>query len=461
MPVWKEPHWSEGMLLLPQHLQNAHRYWESMIGACWQASAPFPWGFAEVVISDPQIRDGVLAIERCRMRTPEGTWIVVPDNTDIAPRPFLDVLGRAPAGNMTAALAVPRLHEIRPNASYEVRGDGQPIRYQIEPLERKDENSGDNPQQIEVHSIQGRLLLGDEINIPGFEAVPLAKLYLSGEEGGVPRRDESFIPPLLCVGASAELQHMVKQVLHEIGARNKELASEAEKREMSFRSGLAEHVERLMMLHVLNESLGWLRQTSVIGELRPYEVYAELCRLAGRLSVFNTGRAIMEYPIYDHLKIGENFRLVCDHIRALLRPFGPGVVKWRDFQPRPAGNGLQVALEEEWLAEGCEMYVGVHCKTMDEMELDQLLKRMDWKIASLDDVDQRFTAGLNALELRPVRTATGILPSSPEIKYYQVFRDAELWPSVRSTKTLAIRYSPAGQARLEGMLFRIYIVVNR
>jgi len=250
-------------------------------------------------------------------------------------------------------------------------------------------------------------------------------------------------------------------VLHEIGARNKELAAEAQKREMSFRSGIEEHVERLLMLHVLNECLASLRQLAAIMELRPFVLYTELCRLAGMLSVFNSERTVMEYPTYDHLRIGENFRLVCEHIQALLRPFGPGAVKWRDFQPREAGNGLQVVLEEEWLGEGCELYVGVHCKTMDDNELDQLLKSMDWKIASLDDVDLRFTGGLNGLELRPVRASTGMLPSSPEIKYYQIFRDSELWPKVRESRTLAMRYSPAGQARLEGMLFRIYVVIGR
>ncbi len=460
MVNWKEPHWSEGMLLLPQHLQNAQRYWEGLLGAAWQTSAPFSWGFGELVLSDAQIRDGVLVVERCRLRTPEGTWIVVPDNTEIAPRPFLDQLERSPEG-MLAALAVPRLHEIRPNATYDAGTDGQPTRYLIEPLDRKDENSGDNPQQIEVHSLRGRLLLGEEINTPGYEAVPMVRLYLSGEEGGAPRRDELFIPPLIWVSASEDLCRMIREVLHEIGARSKELAAEAEKREMSFRSGVEEHVERLMMLHVLNESLAWLRQFSTIRELRPYVLYAELCRLAGMLSVFSSERLVMEYPVYDHSRIGENFRLVCDHIRALLRPFGPGLVKWRDFQPRETGDGLEVTLEEEWLSESCELYVGIHCKTMDDTELDQLLKSMDWKIASSQDVDQRFTGGLNGLELRPVRTATGILPSSPEIKYYQVFRDAELWPKVRETRTLAIRYSPAGQARLEGMLFRIYVMMSR
>jgi len=41
-----------------------------------------------------------------------------------------------------------------------------------------------------------------------------------------------------------------------------------------------------------------------------------------------------------------------------------------------------------------------------------------------------------------------------------VHRDEELWPKVRDSKTLAMRYSPAGQAKLEGVLFRIYVVTT-
>jgi len=459
VPIWKEPHWSEGMLLLPQHLQVAQRHADAQMAAAWDHAAPFAWGFAALEIPEPAIRNGVVGVARCRLRTPEGTWVVVPDNTEVAERPFEEELDKSPDG-MLVHLAVPRLHEVRPNASYEPVIDGQPTRYLIEPLERKDENSGDNPQQIEVRSFQGRLLLGGEAQLPNFESVPIARLFRSGEEGGAPRLDVSFIPPLLRIGASPELMSWLKLVLNDLGARNKELAAEVAKREMNFRSGVEDHLERLLMLHVLNQGLAWLRQLLAVDDTRPHVAYAELCRLAGQLSVFSGERRVLEYPTYDHRKLGEIFKLVCEHVRALLQPFGPGVIRWRDFGPRETGTGLQVQLEPDWLTDRCEMYVGVHCGTLDEHELDRLLRSLDWKIAALEDVDTRFTGGLPGLELRPIRTATGLLPASKEIKYYQVMRDAELWPRVKESRLLAVRYSPAGQAKLEGVSFRVYVVMS-
>lgn len=459
MPNRKEPHWAEGMLLLPQHLQVAQRYQESLIGAACDLT-PFAWGYAALEIATAGIKDGVVALERCAARTAEGTWLVVPDNTDLAPRKLDEALDRTPDG-VTIYLAIPRLHEIRPNATFDETVEGPPVRHLIEALERRDENTGDNPKAVEVHALRGRLLLGEERDLPGYELLPLARAYRSAEEGGAPRLDQHFIPPLLRCAASPALARLLREVVNDVGARNQELANEAEKREMGFATGVQEHVERLLMLHVLNEGLARLRTLVHATELHPFPVYAELCRLGGALAVFGGDRRVAEYPPYDHNKLGEIFRLVCEHVRALLRPFGPGTVQWRDFQPRDTGNGLMVTLDEAWLGEGADFFVGVHAEALDEVETDRLLRGIDWKIAALDDVDTRFAGGLNGLELRPVRGATGLLPSNPAIKYYRVHRDDELWPKVRDSRSLAMRYSPSGQARLENVSFRIYVVISR
>ncbi len=465
MPHWREPHWAEGMLLLPQHLQAAHRFWDTMLGAAWDTSNPFSWGFDELVLSDAQIRNGIVGVERCRARTPQGTWVCVPENTHIAPRPLGDALTRSPDG-LTVYLAIPKLHEIRPNAAYEAPADGRPMRFCVEPLELRDENTGDNAQQIDIHVLSARLLFGDESRAPGFELLPVVRVLLSGEEGGIPRRDETFVPPLLRVGAWPELQRMVAAVVHEASARNRELAAEAKSHEMSFRSGIEEHTERLLMIHVLNQSLGYLRQMVAVAETRPFTAYVELCRLAGQLSVFNPDRdvnpdrSVKDYALYDHAELGKNFSLLCKHIHELLRAFSIGLVKWRDFEARPRGEGLQVALEDDWLTGRRDMYVGVHCSTMDDTELDGVLKGMNWKIAALEEVDMLFQAGLLALELRPVRGATGILPASPDIKYYRIMHDPERWPKVEAGKVLAIRYAPDVHTKLEGIRFRIYVVLR-
>jgi type VI secretion system protein ImpJ len=458
MRNWKEPHWSEGMLLLPQHMQIAHRFWDAMVAAVWDSS-PFSWGLAELVLAEAQIRNGSFAVQRCTLRTPDGTWLVVPDNAEVADRRFGEWLDKSPDG-MLVYVGVPRLHEIRPNATCEVGTDGRPVRYFVEALERNDENTGENAQQVEVHSYRGQLFFGDESKTPGYETIPIARLYRSGEEGGAPRRDTTYIPPVLRIGASDELMRMLKEIVNDVGARATELAAEVGKREMSFRSGAAEHVERLLMLDTLNTATAYFRQVAGVLDYKPHAVYLELCRLAGQLAVYSDPRSAPEYPIYDHYALTEQFRLICEHIRALLRPFATGNLQWRDFVPRESGKGLRVAIDEAWLSDQCEMYVGIHDPAHDDVELDRLLKSMNWKIASEEDVDGRYDAGLHGLSLQPVRAAMGVLPAGKDIKYYQVFRDDEVWPKVKVSQTLAIRYSPAGQARLEGIKFKVYVVTT-
>jgi len=460
VPNWREPHWSEGMLLLPQHLQVSHRYWEAMLGEAWRTSNAFSWGFDELILSDAQIREGEIGVERATLRTHDGTWAVVPENAEIAPRKLDEHLAGSPDGLMVY-LAVPRLREHRPNAQYTTEKDGQQTRYRVERVELWDENTGDNAQQVETHALQTCLLFGAESERPGYETLPMARVYLSGEEGGVPKRDASYVPPLMRMGASDDLQRLIRDVVHEAGARARELAAEAKKEGMKLSSGVGEHIERLLMLHTLNQALGWFRQVMAIPEARPHVVYAELCRLAGSLSIFSDDLVIMDYPPYDHFRIGENFGQVCGHILELFQRLSVGRVKWRDFQPRDDGEGLQVPLEEDWVARRRDLYVGVVCTSMDEAELDMLLKGLNWKIASIGEVDQLYRAGLPGLTLRPVRTATGILPGDAAIKYYQIMYDEERWPKIEANKVLAIRYSPDAQSKLEDIAFRIYVVLEK
>jgi predicted component of type VI protein secretion system len=256
-------------------------------------------------------------------------------------------------------------------------------------------------------------------------------------------------------------------VVHDAGARDRELAAEAKRAGMSFRTGVFEHVERLLMLHILNESVAVLRQMIAMPDLRPWQAYFELCRLAGKLSVFNADprinpdRAVREYPSYDHNAIGPHFTLLCDHIRALLKALAVGTFEWRDFEPRPDREGLQVELKEEWLDGRREMFVGVLCGGLDESQLDATLKGIDWKIASADEVDMIFNTGDYGLELRPVRGVGG-LPINPEIKYYKVHRDVNHWPKVEAGHVLAIRYSSGAQARLQelNIRFRVYVLMR-
>lgn len=464
----KEPHWAEGMLLLPHHLQYSQRYWEQLLGASWDTSGPHAWGFEELVLSDGQIQNGILEISRCRARTRKGTWVVVPGlnkpgNTRVAERDFSPELERSPDGLMLY-LAIAPLEEFTPNASYPSVSSDHGTRYLIEPVEIVDENTGQNPQQMEVRELHARILVGEERNLPvyeKYETLPLVRVYRAGEVGGNAAIDVSFVPPMLQIGASERLTSLMKEVVADVAARNRDLAAEVSRKDISFSGASGDQVEQLFRLHVLNESLAVLRQTMGLNELRPYHVYLELCRLGGRLAVFHS-QAVNEYPAYNHEDLGTIYESVCSHIRALLKPLDSTTVKKRAFEKREGDLGLQVKLDPDWLRDSSHFYVGVHCKALTPEELDTLLVA-DWKIAALDEVDEIFDLGLTGLSFERVHGSISWLPVRDEIKYYAISRTPERWPRVKESQQLGIRYSMSARERLESekVEFFIYVVLEQ
>ena len=68
---------------------------------------------------------------------------------------------------------------------------------------------------------------------------------------------------------------------------------------------------RLRKISALNGASSCLDAITYPGCLHPAAIYTELCRLAGHLSVFHSGRlSLLDPPIYDHEYPGPCFRVL-------------------------------------------------------------------------------------------------------------------------------------------------------
>lgn len=435
MSIWTEINWAEGMFLRPHHLQMLHRYGETISTAALNTVSAYNWGFSELEISTEAVANSTFAVDRCTLRLPSGTWLRVPENTQVEPRDFDKILQNT-SGALDVYFGVAVLQRVRPNTiGAGVKPDGRAYRYTSEHVEFYDENTGQNPQQIEVRRFSGAIFFGDE-DRAGYETVRVASIERSAGAGGAPQLVETAVPPVLDTQVWAGLYRQIKNILAEIGAKGSALARTAQERRMSFSTGALADVEHLFKLHVLNESGELIAGLLSSPTVHPYQAYVYLRGLLGKLSLFHDSRRPQEVQAYNHDDCGPGMFQLIKYIQDLLHAIAPSDFEFAVFVRQPLG--LSVELTAEWIHEERSMFIGFDTD-MDVDQLREYIGKVDMKMASPSLAPELHTRGLPGLSFKDAQVRPGELPHPPGRYYFQIRRDNEYWPRVIQEKAVALR----------------------
>jgi type VI secretion system protein ImpJ len=430
-------HWHEGMFLRPHHFQAAQRHEAAQRDRGDRWDLHYNWGLRSVDINQAALANHRFVIQSLQARLRDGTLIALPE--DAAP-PALDL--KTPLENqrsLMVLLAVPALRVGRANVSEDGQAEGG--RFLLDTQDVEDENTGLNPQPVEVRRLNVRLLPSSGEEPAGYEVLPIARIEKSADADAVPRLDVSYIPPLLACDAWPPLQVGILRALYDrIGTKIDLLANQVRSRGISAESQVGEDARIVGQLRALNEAYAVLNIMAFADGVHPFAAYLELCRLVGRLSIFGETRRPPELPHYDHDDLGRCFYQVKVYLDGLL-----GLVVEPDWLQRPfrgAALRMQVPLEPAWLEPAWQMFVGVQSPLPAEQCITLLTTpgQLDMKIGSSDRVDQIYDYGQAGLKFthRPQPRA---LPVVPGLIYFQVDREAQTaeWQHVQKSLTLAVR----------------------
>jgi type VI secretion system protein ImpJ len=424
------------MFLLPQHFQAADRHAREVLTRSEEWFHPFAWGLRSVDLDRDAIANGALVVRSCEARFKDGTELSVPDDAAVDPVELNDALAGA-GGQVTAYLAVPALQKGRPNVEPAATPDGP--RYSVASEEFEDENTGGREQPISFRRTRARLLLSGQDHT-GYQTLPLARVVRSNQPGSPPQLDSSYAPPLLCLDAWVPLWRSVQALHHQIGARVEHMAAQLVDRGVSLDSQVPGDAERVLKLAELNGAFSYMEAVAYVRGLTPLSVYAELCRLAGRLAIFTAARRPPNMPGYDHEDLAGCFLTVIKYVQLGLDTVAPTAFEKRYFER--AGERLQVSLEPGWLSGARSLFLGVETELSDQ-ECQALLDAMDMKVGSGAQVEGYYKRRLKGLSLRPVARPPRALPAGPGTVYFQVERDQTFWRDVDETHTLGIRMNLA------------------
>lgn len=356
-------HWHEGMLLVPQHFQQAALRSEELLHYHLRALSPFPWGVRRLRI---ELREQLLQVSELEAVLPDGLRVVADAASDDRGQELTLDLGsyRTEMGTepLTVHLAVPRRD-----------GSLAHLRYRsVEGPEVADESTGDNPVGIPRRRPSASLVVtrpGAQLSVPlaylpGRSAsLPVPRLpervpeaYVSIPLARVKRADPGFalvpfVPPQLQVTPGSELGEACAGLLRR--ARERALLLAERRRGYEAMGKREQAAELLPELRGIASELPALQAMLDAGAVHPFPLYLALCAFAGRLSALAPDPVPPVFRPYDHDDPQGSFQPVIDHALQLLREVR---VSFTPIPFRQEEGCFDLALENRWA--GRRLFVG-------------------------------------------------------------------------------------------------------
>lgn len=435
------------MFLRPHHFQAADRYHAELMGTQIGLDHAYGYGLAKASISAEALAAGTIEVSGLIARWKDGTLIAHDANhverTEIGNRLAND------SGNdpVTVYLAIPGLQEGQANVA--VGRTPRLERYAEFRRESADESGGGNRQEVALKQINAQIRLSTE-ELQGYDLIPLLRLVRSTSDPGKLVLDGSYFPPVLSLQAWPDLAGVVRAIHDVIGSRIQSLGEVIRQKGITLSSQAQGDLEKLLLLHTLNEAAGELSCLAFAAGVHPFVAYTALCRIVGRCSLFGGELTLEAVPRYDHENLAPIFRWALDRIRKLIYS-----VKEDEYEQRyfvGAGRGMSVNLEPEWFGMEWDWYFGVDPVNLSRDECFQLLKQsIDWKLGSVDMVEKYMTDRSPGVKLGAVPQVPRALPSRGNWVYFQIKREGEAWKHVQVTQSMAMRVKTEQIANLDSI----------
>ncbi len=275
----------------------------------------------------------------------------------------------------------------------------------------------------------------------GYEVLEIGQFKKATGADEAPQVDDLYIPPILACDAWKPLAEQILQAIyHHLSSRMDSLADKALTRGITFETQNPGDNKLLGKLAVLNEAVCVLNTLAFAEGVHPFTAYLELCRLVGQLAIFrdNHRSPVPKLPHYDHDDLGMCFY----RVKCFLEE-DSDTVAYEEREFIGAGLRMQVTMEAKWLEPAWQLFVGVRSPLSAMRVIDLLTTpgELDMKIGSGNRVDQMFMRGIEGLEFTHAPQPPRVLPTLPDLTFFQVNRESQQseWAHVQQSLALAIR----------------------
>lgn len=432
-------HWHEGLFLQPQHLQVFQRQVLEQSFTERRVMTPYPYGLLRARLSPEALENLTVQFDEVHAVMPSGLEVNFPENADL---PALNIEERfnRDAEPFVVSLAMPLWQDSRANTLSSHDGqDGGGWRsrqlYRVSEVLRRDENTGQNPQAVQVRRLNARLVTDGE-DTADMELLPLIRvMHAASDEGvGLPRRDPNFVAAALVLTGAPRLVEMVRDLVNLLETRRRELVAIIHRAGFTIDTLQPNQLAQVLRLRIYNLYAGRLPHLYQAPSVTPFQIYLELRGMLGELATLYPERTnLFDTAAYDHDNLMRSFDELVKKIRVLLvgqKPRYSVLPFVRD------GRRLYASLSEDHFRLPNDYFLAIRTR-MDRGQLARLVQDGNrFKLMPKSEIDnQRYGIRLQWEEVTPLE-----LPVAQGLYYFRLKRDESglMWDTTRKDRAMAL-----------------------
>ncbi|MDR1241857.1 MAG: type VI secretion system baseplate subunit TssK [Deltaproteobacteria bacterium] len=432
--------WTQGLFLHPQHFQAGDDELQRHITPFRQYGLPYFWGVRRLAWRDAAI-EGALEIERLEAVFPSGAVVNAPYDASLPP---LALSGDWPlpdkAGTLYLGLALPNSagNNAAPAGAY----SGTRFIYSETP-EQMPDVYGTAPAAPVQRLAYAPVLVRDVDleHYPDFERFPIALVRRIGERIEL---DPYFIPPLLCLDASARLAGLVQEIQDMAlscagrlaGYKNTESGGSAD---LAF-------MINFTTLGVLNRHIPLLAHLRSGPNTHPWHIHGALRQFAGELSTFFDdvdclGRSAASdgFADYLHENPQASFETLCSLLRKFLNDLGLGASKTLVLKPEPPYFTAEIP--ENFFSPACKYWLSIRCDSLTESMAENFPRFS--KLGTPDRLNTIIAKAVSGVPLTRLRSAPPGFIQKATAAWYSIDAGHPFWQNIVKQSRLSLFWENA------------------
>ncbi len=436
--------WHEGMLLAPQHFQEASLRAESLVAYHQLAAQPYHWGVQHLQTDPVKLAAGEFSILSLEAVLPDGLVLSFDHRSDphgltIDLEEHKETLAKRP---LTLFLAVPK-H--RPGAPLT---DGEDPRYRGDegPM-IPDNTTGEGEMRLPRLIPRPRLHAGETLpdRLSGF---PIARIHLQGEAFA----ETKFVPAQLAVSRASP----IGEVCQKLATRLREKAIYLAERAGS-PVGQADQpmlIRSQMMINGLVSALPPFEALLKTDRAHPFTLYLSLCQVVGSMVIVGGAGLSPAFDAYDHTNPLKSFTEAIDFAVRMLDRVSEAytAIPFTD-----ADDVFSLVLEEAWCRD--DLTIGVRAR--HDMTEQDVVAWVDAALigteSALPEIEETRVLGASRVQLERER-ALDLVPTRGVVLFRITADPAHVIPGER---LLVLSRDPGSRAAPQEIVLYIRNAAGR
>ena len=440
--------WTEGLFITQHHFQQLDRYHEANVAEHFRATFAYEWGVSEIEFDDRALTAGQIQLKELTAILPDGTVVRCGDKQDDVPPPRPVEAAFAPQmKSLDVFIGVPCESDTMANVDLEAKR--APTRFVRDENPVLDFNTGAAEHTVAWVRRNVSFLLGEERR-DAVVSVRVAQL-VRNTSGQIVFRD-SYVPPILKVGASSFIMAGMRRVLAAMTAKQRSLAQSRRQRSAAAIDFQASDAAKFWLLNCLNSFIPPFSHLVDSGTAQAEDAYLVLGQLIGQLCTFAVDGDPTAIPKFNYLELGDVFEPMFARAIALLNAVIAERYVQIPLQLREDGKYLG-KIEDRDVRDQYSFFLAV-TGSLPETQIREQLPRLA-KIASWGQISPVLNSAVNGVRIEVEYHPPSALPIKPGMSFFRVQQTAGYWPDVQRTGTIAI-YHPLEGASVNCLLYAVH-----